>query len=58
MIITVILQLGFFLLAAFVLHSITLKQEQDMNMKEFVVKYLVFWGLTRMMRMMLAFAIE
>jgi large-conductance mechanosensitive channel len=45
-------------MAAFVLHAIKLQKEQDMNMKSFVRDYLIFWGVARCLRMMLAFAIE
>lgn len=55
---TIFLQLAFFLMAGLVLGAIKLQKQQDMNMKQFVRDYLVFWGLARFLRMMLAFTIE
>lgn len=45
-------------MAGLVLGAIKLQKQQDMNMKQFVRDYLVFWGFARFLRMMLAFTIE
>jgi len=50
LIVTILLQLSFFLVAALVLSKIHLRLEGDRNMKFFVAEYVFYWGTTRFLK--------